>query len=108
LLPDTIIIDYEETSTPTLIVGRNAQDLPARGRFWIEPETGRVVRTRIETRPDGSTNSIEVVFREEPKLGLWVPGRMDERRETRLDKMEGSATYTNYRRFQVSTEVVIK
>ncbi|MCX6539567.1 MAG: hypothetical protein NT151_11640 [Acidobacteria bacterium] len=105
---DTIIVDYEETSTPTLIVGRNDQNVPARGRFWIEPETGRVVRTRIETRPDGNTNSIEVVFREEPKLGLWVPSLMDERRVTGLDKMEGRATYTNYRRFQVSTAFEIK
>ena len=105
---DTIMIDYEETSTPTLIVGRNDKDVPARGRFWIEPETGRVVRTRIETRPEDGTTRIEVLFRQEPKLGLLVPSQMDERRETALDTMEGRATYTNYRRFQVSTDVVIK
>jgi hypothetical protein len=105
---DTIIVGYEETSTPTLIAGRNNQDVPARGRFWIESKTGRIVRMRIETRPDGSINSIEVVFREEPKLGLWVPSRMDERRETGLETMEGRATYTNYRRFQVSTVMEIK
>ncbi len=105
---DTIVVEYEETSSSTLIVGRNDQNVPARGRFWIDPVTGRVVRTRLETRPEGGANSIDVVFREEPKLGLWVPSRMDERRETGPETMEGRATYTNYRRFQVSTAIEIK
>lgn len=105
---ETVIVDYEETSTPTIIVGRNDKDVPTRGRFWIEPETGRVIRTRIETRPEDGTTRIEVLFRREPRLGLLVPSRMDERRETAQDTMEGRASYTNYRRFQVSTDVEIK
>ena len=105
---ETVLVDYEETSRPTIITGGNDKDVPVRGRFWIEPDTGRVVRTRIETHPEAGTTRIEVLFRNEPKLGLLVPSRMDERGETALDTMEGRATYTNYRRFQVSTTIEIK
>jgi len=95
---DTIVVEYEETASSTLIVGRHDENVPARGRLWIDPDTGRVVRTRLETHPDGGNNSIDVVFREEPKLGLWVPSRMDERREAGTRIMEGRATTSRFSR----------
>ena len=36
-------IQYQETEHGTLIRTANGRDLPAHGRFWIEPETGRVL-----------------------------------------------------------------
>jgi hypothetical protein len=105
---DTVVVEYVETSTPTLIVGRNDEDVPARGRFWIDPGDGRILRTLLETRPGGTINTLEVTFRYEPRLDLLVPGEMIERRNAGAEIVEGKATYSNFRRFRVDTTMEIK
>jgi len=82
--------------------------VPAKGRYWIDPADGRILRTRLETRPTGSTNTIDVVFRHEPALGLLVPGEMVEQRKGGTETLDGRAVYTNFRRFQVDTSFQIK
>ena len=101
-------MEYLETSSPTLIVGRNDEGVPARGRFWIDPADGRILRTLLETRPEGAINTLEVIFRYEPRLDLLVPGEMIERRNAGLEIVEGRATYSNFRRFRVDTTMEIK
>lgn len=47
---DVWVVEYDEVVHPTLIrtgAPRYGEDLPAHGRFWIEPDTGRV---RTSTR----------------------------------------------------------
>jgi hypothetical protein len=105
---DTVVVEYLETSSPTVIVGRKDEDVPSRGRFWIDPDDGRIVRTLLETRPNGGVNTIDVVFRPEPKLGILVPGEMSERRNAGAELVEGRATYANFRRFRVDTTMEIK
>ena len=105
---DVVVIEFEETAVQTLIVGQRGERVPSKGRFWIEPATGRVVRTKLETKLADGSNSLEVTFREEPKLGLWVPGEMDERRTAADETLEGRATYRNFRSFQVNTAIEIK
>jgi hypothetical protein len=105
---DTVVVEYQESSSPTVIVGRNGEDLPARGRFWIDPADGRILRTTLETRPPGCDNILEVTFRYEPGLGILVPGRMTEHRDSGLEVVEGRATYSNFRRFRVDTSIEIK
>ena len=41
-------IRFEEEASPTLIHDRDLNDVPARGRFWIDPSRGVVVRTEVE------------------------------------------------------------
>jgi hypothetical protein len=105
---DTVVVEYLETSSPTVIVGRGAKDVPSRGRFWIDPADGRILRTLLETRPIGGMNTIDVVFRHEPKLGILVPGEMRERRYAGAEVVEGRAAYANFRRFRVDTTMEIK
>jgi hypothetical protein len=105
---DAVVVEYQETSVSTIVVGRQGENVPARGRFWIEPDTGRILRTRLETRPPGARNTIDVTFREDTAAGLWVPGEMLEHRVAGFETMDGRATYSNFRRFQVSTAVAIK
>ena len=105
---DTAVVEYLETSSPTLVVGQRNEDVPSRGRFWIDPVDGRILRTLFETRPIGGVNTIEVRFRHEPKLGILVPGEMIERRYAGAEIVEGKATYTNFRRFRVDTSMEIK
>jgi hypothetical protein len=105
---DAVVVEYLETSSPTLIVGLNDEDVPSRGRFWIDPADGRILRTLLETRPHGGVNTLEVRFRYESKLDLLVPGEMIERRDAGAETLEGRATYTNFRRFRVDTSMEIK
>jgi hypothetical protein len=69
---------------------------------------GLVARTRLETRLTGDRNTIQAIFREELTLGILVPAEMQERRTAGDETMEGRATYTHYRRFQVNTAFEIK
>jgi hypothetical protein len=105
---ETVVVEYLETSSPTVIVGRQNEDVPSRGRFWIDPTDGRIVRTLLETRPNGGVNTLDVVYRHEPRLGILVPSQMDERRNAGAEVVEGRATYTNFRRFRVDTTMEIK
>lgn len=105
---DSVVVEYLETASPTLVVGWNNKDIPSRGRFWVDPADGRILRTLFETRPSGTVNTLEVRFRHEPKLELLVPDEMIERRDGGAESLEGRATYTNFRRFRVDTSMEIK
>jgi hypothetical protein len=105
---DATVVEYRETGSPTLVGGKDNQDVPSRGRLWIDPADGRILRTLFETRPAGWVNTLEVRYRHEPKLGLLVPSEMIERRDAGSETLEGRATYTNFRRFRVDTSMEIK
>jgi hypothetical protein len=105
---DTTVVEFEERASPTLVVGRDYENVPARGRFWIEPPSGRVLQTQMETRPSGMTTTIVVRYQREAKLDILVPARMDETHKLGSESVEGVATYTNFRRFRVETSVDIK
>jgi hypothetical protein len=104
----TVVVDFVETASPTAIEGARGEDVPAKGRYWIDPADGRILRTQLETRPFGWTNTIEVVFRHEPTLGILVPSEMVERRRGGPETLDGRAFYTNFRRFQVDTSFQIR
>jgi hypothetical protein len=53
-------------------------------------------------------NTLDVVYRHEPRLGILVPGEMNERRNAGAEVVEGRATYSNFRRFRVDTTMEIK
>ena len=105
---DATVVEFEERATPTLVVGRDNENVPGRGRFWIEPRSGIVLRTQLETRPSGMTTRIVVTYRREARLGLWVPWQMDEKHSLSRETVEGKATYTNFRQFNVETTIDIK
>ena len=102
------------TVVRTLPCGGN--DVPLEGSFWIEPQSGRVIRTLVKTigTPDpGSlmyvvSNQtlmwVDVKFAPGEIPGLWVPETMTEwaRAETRSE-VTGTATYSRFRRFEVKT-----
>lgn len=98
------VVSYSEIGRNTLIRTSGGRDLPSRGRFWIEPDTGRVVMTEIEVGDAGVQGLVDVSYALEPTVGLVVPVAMRERyRNPRSGvTIEGSATYSRLRRFQVT------
>jgi len=91
-------IDYEEVRKPTLIHTLRNKDLPARGRFWIDPDTGRVLMTELRAGDKNVRGTIDVSYQSEPLMGLLVPIEM---REEYFDRsgahITGVATYGRFR-----------
>lgn len=99
------VVDFKEVARPTLIKTTNNRDLPASGRLWIDEATGTLHRGLVRAQDPTIDSEITVTFERDETLGMWVPVRMEERfrRGGDASEIRGIATYTNFRRFQVST-----
>jgi hypothetical protein len=76
------VVAYEERVRPTIVHDDTGRDVPSRGRFWIDPGTGQVLRSVLEHEPNGhdwrAWARIEVDYRREPRLDVLVPDSMRE------------------------------
>ena len=116
-------VAFAEWARPTLVryspdqipVVSNSQlrDIPASGSFLVEPVSGAIVGTRMQLTydPDSVVYEIEVRYQRDAALGLWVPQEMRETysigRPGSSDRsvlLDGRATYSKFRRFQVTTQ----
>lgn len=104
-------IAFAEKAKPTMIQTRDPhkrehgalKDLAAHGRFWIEPETGRVLMSELTLDATGARAAIAVNYQSEPLLGLLVPIEMRERYDRLRNRtvVDGFSTYGRFRQFQV-------
>jgi hypothetical protein len=100
--PDGVrVVSFEEVRRPTLLRW-GALDVPSHGRAWIEEATGRVFRTELELGTNRGRPTIATTFKLDERLQVMVPDRM----QTRTP--EGTAVYSNFRRFTVSAATAIK
>lgn len=98
------VVEYREVESDTFIRTTSLRDLPARGRFWIEPMTGRILMSELVAEDTQVRAIIDVSYQSEPLMGLLVPVEMRERYDGRRDGsvIRGTATYGKFRQFQVS------
>jgi hypothetical protein len=101
-------IDFEEPPTGTLIRTGGGGDVPARGSYWVDPSTGRILRTVLRTEVAGVKSEVTVTYRRFDSVGLWLPAEMHERYTHSRQVFDGVARYSNVRRFQVTTDQSIK
>ena len=73
------------------------------GRYWIEPATGRVLISELVLDEDDVDALIVVRYAPNETLGHFVPVEMRERYYNRRtsSRVDGTAAYTRFRRFQV-------
>lgn len=106
---ETVVVEFRETRMPTLIMNASGKDVPSSGTLWMNPADGAVVRTRIELngfRGSGSHAEIDVTYRKDAAVGLWVPSRMVERYSGgTAGAATTAATYTDFKRFQTSVKI---
>jgi hypothetical protein len=105
-----IVIQYKETMKHTIIRELGSLgDLPASGRFWLDPETGAVVVSELVIAAPLMRCTIDVAYVGATGISVLVPAEMRERYVDNRDRVvtEGTATYSNLRRFQVNTTEVI-
>jgi len=115
------VVRFRERNKGSLIRRGDGVNLPAVGLLWIGPTDGHVVRSQlvVEDFVRGSRDSksaIDVTWRRNASLALWVPAEMREqyegpwrsmrtpRQRERYD-IDGVATYANYRRFTVDVRI---
>jgi hypothetical protein len=106
---NTVVIEFIERDRRRLIA--TPDDAAAQGVFWIDAATGRVNASKLTVSTGGLRADFDVSFSEQPKLGLWLPTVMTESytvERRNLTTIEGRATYSNFRRFQVDTGFVAK
>ena len=98
-------VSYRESTRPTLIKTTRGRDLALTGTLWIDGESGAVVKTALVAADPALRASIEVTFRREDALKIWVPSQMDETylQSGSSNEIVATATYSNVRRFQVNT-----
>jgi hypothetical protein len=96
-------VTFVERGRPTLLrAGPFAdQDVPTRGVVWIEEATGRILQTELEVGRGRGAPKMTTKFRLDERLQVTVPVEM------RTQNPDGTATYTNFRRFGVDTSAVI-
>jgi hypothetical protein len=99
-------IRYKETAAGTMIRTTADRDLPASGRFWIDPVTGRVLMTEFILEDPLIRAAIVVSYQSKPVNGFFVPLEMREDYLLVASKVKitGAATYAKFRTFQVNTE----
>ncbi len=100
---DLLRIDFNETTRPTLIQSHHA-DLVSSGSFWVDPVTGRVWQTELRNGTRAASYLMRVQYEFEPRLEILVPVKMEESISGAVSQ-RGDATYTNYRRFGVTSRI---
>jgi hypothetical protein len=80
--------------------------MPSRGRFWIEPETGRVLASELIAEDLTVRGAITVGYDLEPALQVMVPTQMRENYDIvrGASRVMGVANYSKFRQFQVKVD----
>ncbi len=110
----TWVLSFAEVARPTIVRNRRDQDVPSSGHFWIDPKTGHVLMSQLIVG-DATSDArayVTVKYRLDEKLGTLVPAEMREIYDQPTRPwdvyIECTATYSNFRRFQVTTDETIK
>jgi hypothetical protein len=101
------VVSFEERARPTRIRTTQAQDVRTKGLVWIDPGTGRVLRSELDLQLQrGLRARISTAYAPDERLGLWVPVEMKELYEVEARTLTGTATYTNFRRFETDVKLL--
>lgn len=100
-------VTFRERVRPTLIRTPEGRDVLSEGVFWIEPDTGAVVRTELRgaERSRGLTWLILVSYARHDRFSMLLPEDMHEQYQTGRSRIEGHATYARFRRFETDVRI---
>src|SRR5262245_51648235 len=108
---ETWNIRFRELSSPTLVLGKDGRFLLSHGTLWIEPSTGRILKTEFLVEDPYAMPPIKartlVSYTEGTRTKILVPKLMTERYETEYQTIDCTAYYTNFRPFEVDVKFEI-
>jgi hypothetical protein len=102
------IVTFEERQRPTIIRTPEGRDVRSTGAFWIDPSTGAVLRSELRAGqiPGRPLQSIIIVsYTHNPRFDMLLPDDMNELYLTGRSRIEGHATYRNFRRFETDVRI---
>ena len=104
----TWVVRFREQVSPTLVIGGQGEFLYSSGTFWIEPETGRVLRTEFSVENRYAPSRVKarsvVTYSEGKNIKLLLPSLMDEHYESEFNTVDCKAYYSNFRPFEVEVK----
>jgi hypothetical protein len=104
---DVWTLQFREFRTPTILKANANDDLPARGNYWIDMASGRVVKSELQVGPPGiNATRITTLFGIDDGLQTPVPVEMQEFYPD-FSGTIGTATYTHFRRVEVTAAETI-
>jgi hypothetical protein len=112
-------LTFKERRGPTLIRNLNGGNAFAAGEVTVEPGTGRVTNAILAVTIDSVRATLSTRYASEDRLGIMVPVRFGEhyedgvappsfvktRLQPRYEEIRCEATYTNFRRFEVTARI---
>jgi hypothetical protein len=102
---DIWVVRFEEKRRPTVFRHNGTLDNPSAGRFWIDRRTGAVSRSEFRVAPGPVVATFVTRYKLDDRFGVSVPTDLsDDYVLNRAVRFFGSATYSNYRRFAVTTD----
>jgi hypothetical protein len=110
--PTVRVLRFEEFKIPTFLRQGPNLDLPIDGLAWIDETTGRILKTELRLgereavggsfrRGASFPTTVITRFGFDEGLGADVPVEMRDRYPMGRLEIEGTATYSRFRRFQV-------
>jgi hypothetical protein len=104
--PGTVVVGFNETQLRTMITTPQGKSLRSHGHFWFAMPDAEVLMTELGVDDYSLTATIHVAYQRRPGLAVPVPIEMHEEYVNRLNssKVEGSATYSNFRQFEVKVD----
>jgi hypothetical protein len=90
-------IEYQERRRNTVIRTLEGRDLPAHGRFWINPSNGSVLISELIVDGGGVIATVTVSYQSEPLMGFLVPIEMRESYVRYGERITGRAAYGRFR-----------
>jgi hypothetical protein len=104
--PGALLIGFNETQVKTMIATPQGKNLRSHGRFWFAMPDAEVLMTELGVDDYSLSATIHVAYERKPGLAVAVPVEMHELYENRLNssKVQGTATYSNFREFSVKVD----
>ena len=93
-------VEFSERVRPTIIRKPDGDDLPARGRFWIDPSNGSVLISELIIDGGGVRAIVTVSYQSEPLMGFLVPVEMRESYSRSSERITGHAEYGKFRQLE--------
>jgi hypothetical protein len=100
----TVMIDFEEAARPSLVRSASDGDVPAKGRYWIDPASGAILQALMELDAPSAAGRLQIEVAWSNDLGMWVPRRMTEVWQALGEKIVGDAEYDRFQRLVVTID----
>lgn len=103
---DAVVVAFRETQLRTMVASPQGKNMPASGRFWLDRRTSRVFLSEIGVEDLWLKALIHVKYGDTAGIEVPVPQAMHERYDNKLNgsRVEGLATYSDFRKFTVSVD----